>query len=447
MKRSSTFFASTFILLMIPAFLLSPENSSGAEKVQLTMWAMPIAGPKTEELLQKEAAEFQKLHPDTEIKIVLTDWLSAWDKISACVELGQGPDIVQLGSTWVSAIASMDGLADLTGWFGETGREKEYSPAALSSCRIEGRTEVWAMPWFVETTMLFYRKDIFEKLGMSQKDLDDWNSFEKSCDVIKKAGLRENGAVMDAMGFPGKKDWVLLHNFAPWIWAAGGDFLTKDFKKADFNSQKAMEGISFITALAEKEYIPRRALSQSGIEVDKDFSDSRYAMIFGGPMTVMYLKSVPTEAGKNFAVTPLPKGPAGRFAFFGGSNLAIFRFSKHPDRAWEFINFLSSYESQTRLLMGTGLLPALKRALDDPHISLDENYKLFRDNYSCGHSYPSIPAWGVIESILTRHLSLIWYHVQGIYGPYRRESLKEEMDIAARKVNEVLSEMDNSHGE
>ena len=38
----------------------------------------------------------------------------------------------------------------------------------------------------------------------------------------------EDGTPIEAFAFPGKSDWNIPHNFAPWIWSDGGDFIKKD---------------------------------------------------------------------------------------------------------------------------------------------------------------------------------------------------------------------------
>ena len=48
---------------------------------------------------------------------------------------------------------------------------------------------------------------------------------------------------------------------------------------------------------------------------------------------------VPTfqAAGINLGIAPLPKGPAGRFTSVNPTGAVVYKGSKAPDAAWEFV--------------------------------------------------------------------------------------------------------------
>ena len=60
-------------------------------------------------------------------------------------------------------------------------------------------------------------------------------------------------------------------------------------------------------------------------------------------------------AGIDFGIAPLPAGPAGRFASVNPTGAVVYKGTKYPDAAWEFVKYLASPEAQERVRAGTEL--------------------------------------------------------------------------------------------
>ena len=66
---------------------------------KLTMWIMPNSVKSKEDLLEVLKPFTDKT--GIEVDVTVLDWGIAWDKLSTSAISGVGPDIVQVGSTWV----------------------------------------------------------------------------------------------------------------------------------------------------------------------------------------------------------------------------------------------------------------------------------------------------------------------------------------------------------
>ena len=73
---------------------------------------------------------------------------------------------------------------------------------------------------------------VLKRVGLTVKDLETWDSFEKSLKIIKDADVSIDGIEISPLGVPGKNDWNVIHFLSPWIWSAGGDYFSKDNKKS-----------------------------------------------------------------------------------------------------------------------------------------------------------------------------------------------------------------------
>lgn len=463
------------IIMLLFSFLVlfscakkSKETTSG--KKVINIWIMPNS-PKPVIDLEDVLSDFKKENPDIEIVITGIDWGAAWSKITVAATSGVAPDICQLGTTWVGTIASMNALLPLNEYIEEIGGAKAFLPASWNTSGIEGSGEVVAIPWFVDVRGIYFRKDIFDKLGLTKKDLDTWESFEATLKklkeakiVVDKSGVIYTGKeaeemlkkdptlkIMEPLGIPGKNDWNVIHNFVPWIWSAGGDLLSSDRKTAIFNSKEAMKGILFYTGLVRKGLVSTKTLELNTAQVSTNFVNGEYVMYFDTSHMVKYMSLPQSEGGflegiasKNYDIALFPKGPAGRYHFFGGSNLAIFKYTKNPKEAWKVVAYLCSKEAQIKYSQKTGFMPARKDAFDDPYFEKDPKRKVFKEATKYGKSYPCIPAWGPIEPILTRRLGILWDYVAGVYGVCDDEIIKQQIDMAVQEVNSVLRTTNNA---
>lgn len=452
-----------FVIFLLGCPKKKEEKVSTGKKV-INIWIMPNS-PKPIVDLEDVLSDFKKNNPDIEIVITGIDWGAAWSKITVAATSGVAPDICQLGTTWVGTIASMGALLPLNDYIHEIGGADAFLPAAWNTSGIEGSGVVVAIPWFVDVRGIYFRKDIFEKLGLTKKDLDTWESFETTLKKIKEAKVvsDKNGniyvgkeaeeilkkdptaKIIEPLGIPGKNDWNVIHNFVPWIWSAGGDLLSKDRKTAIFNSKEAMKGILFYTGLVRKGLVSTKTLELNTAQVSTNFVNGEYVMYFDTSHMVKYMSIPQSEGGfaegvasKNYDIALFPKGPAGRYHFFGGSNLAIFKYTKYPKEAWKVLAYLCSKEAQIKYSQKTGFMPARKDAFNDPYFEKDPKRKIFKEATKYGRSYPCIPSWGPIEPILTRRLGILWDYVAGVYGSCTDETIKQQIDMAVQEVNSVL---------
>jgi len=468
-KHVICFLLINLIVVSVVPSCKRKEHKEISGKTTINIWIMPNS-PKPVIDLEDVLSDFKKNNPDIEIVITAIDWGAAWSKITVAATSGIGPDICQLGTTWVGTIASMGALLPLNEYISEIGGADAFLPACWNTSHIEGTKEIIAIPWFVDVRGLYYRTDIFKKLGLTKKDLETWESFENTLKKIKEAKvvtdqqgniyvgkeaeekLNQPGyKLVEPLGIPGKNDWNVIHNFVPWIWAAGGDLLSTDRKSAIFNSKEAMQGILFYTGLVRKKLVPIKTLELNTAQVSTNFVNGDYAMYFDTSHMLKYMAVSREEGGfgdsvasKNYDVALYPKGPKGRFHFFGGSNLTIFKSTKHPKEAWRVVAYLCSKEAQIKYSQKTGFMPTRKDAFKDPYFENDPRRKVFKEATKYGRSYPCIPAWGPIEPILTRRLGILWDYVAGVYGEVTDKIIEEQINLAVEEVNSVLKTVDTS---
>lgn len=416
------------------------EKEKTDEVVTLDVWIMPNSGEPEKDFMDV-IQPFLDENPNIKVVPTVIDWGSAWTKITTAATSGEAPDVTQLGTTWVPAVASMDALADLTPYYDEFGGEETFLPATLPTTTIEGSTERFAVPWFVDSRALFYRKDACEAAGVNpETDFATWDSFKQA--LKKLNGVEVDGKKMAALGMPGKNDWNVVHNFAWWIWGAGGDYLGSDLKTSTINSPESYEGIKFYTELATEGLMSMSSLEKNSAEIEGMFNSGDFATVFSGGY---FAKNIKDNAEKEpetsivdkVGVALIPEGPKGRFAFFGGSTLAVYKTTKHIDEAVKLIQFLASKDAQIEYSKKHGNLPATQEAYDDPYIAEDPMLSTFKEQSQYGRAYPSIPGWAPSESLLQKGLSNVWDNVMGVNGSYDPAITQTELDAAAADATSI----------
>ncbi|MFH1783785.1 MAG: extracellular solute-binding protein [bacterium] len=418
----------------------------------LKLWVMPVA-LQSKRLVSREITNFQEQFAGIEVKIEEITWDVAWNKI---IDLpnnpDDAPDIIQLGSTWNGSFASLGILKDITELINSMGGGESFVPASWSSScfpqakransSMDEPPRVSSLPWFVDIRTLYYRDDVFSNLGLNAMNLETWDTFMETCQKLHKKTYK--GRELDVLGLSGKKETLLVHNLAPWVWGAGGDFISEDGKTAAFNSEPALRGIEFFLSLNDKQYISRKSLEQSTEDVAHSFCvKGDFAMSLSGAHCMPQLLDpnsaafVP-EIGGNCIASLFPAGPSGRFVFCGGSNLAITTYCKHIDEAWNLLKYFVSFDSQNRFPRAINMLPSLLESFDATFIT-DENRErgALKESWRFGRAFPNVPAWGEIELLLIDYLAKIWQEIG--QGKYDFGKIKNDINEAAQKANELLA--------
>ncbi|MDD4879149.1 MAG: extracellular solute-binding protein [Candidatus Omnitrophica bacterium] len=412
--------------------------------VLVKFWII-VGGINTGQIIGKEIEEFEKTHPGIRIDLSTIPWTQAWKRIITAAKTKQLPDIFQIGNTWTKTLSSIGSLADLTEEAGEDRMKNKFHPASWVTCEAEETRRVYALPWGAETRMLFYRKDIFSRLNLSAKDISTWELFEKTCAILK--GHEHGSEQVAALGVSDIKDQGLVHDVVPWIWSSGGDYLSKDGLTAAFGKDEALNGIRFYFDLMNRDYAPIRDRKVPSFGGHGFFVTGKYAMCIAGASVVAgYLPdffgtssdSASPEIREKFGVTYVPAGPAGRFSFLGGNNLAISSRSTHKDEAWQFMRFLTSNESQINLYKAMGTMPAGIEPFTILFCENAEREEVLKNTYSeYGRSYRQIDFWGGVEFIMTEFFGNLIDAVKT--RKYNEKYLATEAKRYAAQVDYILS--------
>ena len=348
------------------------DVSSGKATGTITVWAMGAEGEKLPAL----AKEFETANPGAKVNVTAIPWDAAYQKFTTAITAGTTPDAAMVGTTWMGEFAGNDAL-DPT------------PPAIDKSAFFEGAqktTEVggtsFGVPWYVETRLVYYRKDLAKKAGFETPP-KDWEGLKAMAKAMQtKAGAKYG------MGFQagGTGSW---QSIMPFGWSNDAN-LTKDGGKAyNFDSPEVLEAVKYYQSYFTDGISDKAAPAQPTTE--PDFKSGRVPMFISGPWMMSAVEKVGVKKDQ-YDVMQIPAKTKSS-SFVGGSDLVVFKKSKQRDTAWKFIQWLSDPKTQVKWYQSSTDLPAVKSAWQDPAISADTKLATFGKQLETAQAPPSFPTW------------------------------------------------------
>lgn len=410
-----------------------------ANPIRLNLWVMPNAGFDTQRIMQKELALFHKDNPGYDVRLTIHPWNFAWDRLIAVAkrkDYREPPDVVQIGGTWTTTLAALGALADMTDYLDDIERTDVIRPV-WNYCYEPTRTKAYSLPWFLDARVLYYRNDILSALGVNPEDISTWKGFREACERLHNSKLGEK---YFALPLAGQKEGILIHDLAPWIWGAGGNFLSSDRHFAQFHEPAALKGVDFYFRMMVDRLIP--LLGRDRLRTG-DFFSGQFAFQVSGVWPInsflnpKYAYYQP-DVARNYGISVFPSGPAGQVTFLGGSNLSIVSASQHPHAAWKLIKFLTGVESQVRHSKQIGMLPSRYAAVEELlSLAPVRVAEVFRHSLRVARTLPCAATLGTIERILGRAMQKLITAVRD--DRYDEHTLINTVTNAAKEADYILS--------
>jgi multiple sugar transport system substrate-binding protein len=268
---------------------------------------------------------------------------------------------------------------------------------------------------------------------------------------IKNAKVQIDGKTVSPMEYPAKNDWNIVHNFAPWIFSAGGSFLTEDLSASNLMDENTLDGIHFYLNFVKDGYNDYTNLDKTTAGVSVSFDQGRTAFIAETTSKSLYLENQNFLQGVNTANQTTPYGcmmpPSAKIAgegkyFLGGSNLGIFSSTKVKRESMALLRYLTTQsEAQFQFARMSGFLPALIETYDLPYFSGNKNRKIFQKIVENGISYPSVSYWSAIETdVLTKRFNNIFNIIASSEGyTWPEARIDAELKAAHNEMNAIIN--------
>jgi multiple sugar transport system substrate-binding protein len=377
----------------------------------LTLWAMGREGEVVEQLVPA----FEARHPGLRVRVQRIPWSAAHEKLLTAFVGGAMPDVVQVGNTWVPELVVLGAPAPLDDRLQTSAvRRDDWFPGVVDPNVVDGT--LWAVPWYVDTRILFYRSDLVPEAPPT------WDAWV--------------AALAAARARQGDDGYGLLLQLGEWqplvIMAMGrGATLLRDGDcRGDFRHPAFRAALAFYVDLFRQRLAPLGGAA-SAANVYQDMGSGRIAAVVTGPWNLgEFATRLPS--GTPWATAPIPANagtPPGP-SLAGGASLVLVRTSPRQDDAWKLIEFLSEPAQQIRLHELTGDLPAHMAAWNDPVLAGDPRVAAFRTQLDALRATPKIPEWERIAGKITQ------FAEAAIRGTMSVDEATAALDAAADEILE-----------
>ncbi|NDD29355.1 MAG: ABC transporter substrate-binding protein [Proteobacteria bacterium] len=294
---------------------------------------------------------FERAHPD--ITVSLVEMSHDTDNIhnqyaTYLVSEDDAIDLYGIDVIWPAEFGSAGWALPLDDWLSAEARA-EFLPGPLAACSYRGH--LYALPWYSDAGMLYYRKDLLEESGVTPPTT--WSELTSASRRLRARG--RSGFVFQAGQYEG-----LVCNFLEHAWGNGGDVLDRDGRVVLDSPQNEEALRRMIELIGTDGVAPASVVTFREDESLRFFQSGSAVFLRSWP----YVWGLTQKRGESLlgkvGIAPVPHadGAGHRSAgCLGGWNLMVSRWSKHPREAFLLASFLTSPEAQRERMLATGQLP------------------------------------------------------------------------------------------
>ncbi len=392
------------------------------EKVELRVVLHPFSSPtgaplpwtgKPSVAYSEIFPAFQKLYPNVRIvgEEILGD-TEGRDKYLLECRSGNPPDILQIDGFWAAAFASANALVPLDNFEVLNPLFEDYFDSFL--LRYKGKT-VALVPTTAFNSMLWYRKDLFEKAGLSSAPAD-WND-------LKLYAQKLTDAQTYGIAFSGNKSELTSVTLLGFYWQGDKEFITADNIPV-YDNQVSIDLFNLFKEMYQQGWILPEIINMGYEEVFRVFVAERVAMMLHGSwLAPRFEEMAPNLKGK-IGLAPNPVYPVTKKRGTNAGGWALAITSKDPAKhelCAHLIGLLSGLDKSLykAFVLEQGALPVMKSLIDDSDFAKDEWSKIIMDELQYAKTRP------VVE--LYPDASLEWSQAfqETILGKDAEEALRE----------------------
>jgi hypothetical protein len=331
-------------------------------KMQLLAWnpafAVPNAAVVTSQTGTLKALAAYAAQAGVDIRVRFITWDEAFGLISGLdpgARTKDYPDVVQIGSTWRTYLGDRRLIMSRPNWARDRGNWVDLAGLPASS-----------LPYITDVRLLFYWKRLPPALPASREFVLNTSTWTALVDSISaRAGSS------DTITFPTGLTLNVLHDYAPLVWAGGGEFFVHGWFgwRADLTSPAALAVPLELQRRAidtSRPHEPKTLITfpeSSHEEVDRIFVNGGYR-VTQEPANFIdrWRQDFQRRHEKDglrfwdYAAAAVPPK-----SFLGGSDLVVTRGTSDPVAAFALADFLASNPDFTQILAESGFLPSGRR--------------------------------------------------------------------------------------
>ncbi len=380
---------------------------------EVEMWAMGNEAAALPELLRLLGSS-AKL---PSVSVQPLPWTAAHEKLLTGFAGGALPTLSQVGNSWISELAAIGAIEPVP--TAQADLLSDQFDAVIDTCRIGNK--IWAVPWYVDTRVQFYRRDLFARAGYEAPP-PRWDDWKAALHKVKRVAGDGNYAVLMPVN-----EFEHLTTIAL---SAKAGMLNAEGTRGAFGSPEFLAALAFYKSLFDEGLAPLASATQIS-NVWNEFARGYFSVYPSGPWTIGDMKKrLPAEFQSKWGTAPNP-GPDGTgSAAPGGSSLVVFRGAANSGAAWSIVDALLGSSGQSALQKLTGNLPARRTSWTEKSADIDPHIPAFAAQLESARALPKVPEWERIVS----EMQVVAERM--LRGQFTVRQAAAEMDVRANRLLE-----------
>jgi len=398
MKPSSKAIMAGVVLAAAVTACSSNSNSSGSSGHQtVVFWEFNTDQPSIN-AYKHAIAEFEKLNPTITVDMQVVPWTEQEQKITTALVSGGLPDVSFLGNDVVAQYAHDGALAPLdsymAGWSKQEGHNitADYWPGDPYYYHLNGHW--YGAPMADETSMVFYRADLFRKAGLNPDvPPTTWPQLLADAQKLKKV-------TAIPWSITESKDYNTIQTLIS-VWLADGAHMLTSQGQCGFETPQYKEALTYYTSISKQGLAPTDAVNLGETQEDDLFTSGKAGILIDGPWIYTTIQQQNPKLLPDVRMALIPGGSAGEYGFLGGWPLVMWQTSTHKAAAAKWIEYATSPKGAMNAIDSvSGFLPGRVSLMTQaPWTSTPwtQFAQQMKSAYPYQYPAPEIPQMGKIE--------------------------------------------------
>ena len=320
------------------------------DSATIEFWTLQLS-PTFNDYFSTLIAEYEHQHPGTRIRWVDVPYDAAIQKLLSSAVAGNAPDVVNLSADFLSKFNGMNALADLTGDIAQCGYT--FLPNALALCTFDGK--IVAAPWYLNTYVLLYNKQLLAKAGFTERDLT--TTYTQLPDFIKR--YKDRTGKFALFWNIGKDSYL------PMMLGSEGVAMTdSQMTKATFNTERGIALVDQWVELYRTGYLQSESIIKPGSTIVESYQSGQVMMIMTGPVFLNRIRTNAPSIYEHTGIAPAIVGSTGTHEL-AAMSVSVLMTSRYKREASDFTLFLTNPRNQLAFSRLTTTYPSVVEALRD----------------------------------------------------------------------------------
>jgi multiple sugar transport system substrate-binding protein len=415
------------ILLLLPALSTCKKK----EEVQITTLHFVTWKPNQPETWEEILRIFHEENPDIKVEREIGPHSSTafHDLLTQKLKnQSKDVDVFFMDVIWPPEFAAAGWAAPLDEFFPPS-EHKEFLEGTILANSFND--SIYGVPLFIDSGMLFYRKDLLDKYGFNPPVT--WHEMVEQATKIVSEEAKDGSEIY---GFSGqfKQYEGLVCDMMEYVLSNGGHLLNPKSKMSGITEKASLDAVRFVRDKIIGNIAPTGVLTYQEPESLDLFIQGKAVFLRSWPYA-WKVSNKPDRskiAGKA-GIAKLPHFEGGKsYSTLGGWQLGISNYSQNKEVAWRFVKFVSSERIQKLLAIRSGKAPTRKVLYHDSEIiQANPHFTAMKDVFLSAYPRPRSPLYPSISNVLQRYFS------KAISDP--ESDIEKEAKTASKEIDKIIS--------